>query len=442
MSVAVYSNGRFRLAETYPRWVQASSNTDTASQVGDVPHHDDWEGLGDLLSLATDQLIAPVEGMHRAIAARWLGLGGQGIDPLRRAYDGLTANIYTTVRFTGSAIGMAVGVGAKAASRRTDLRPLWHSNRGGRVQSLANAIWGDKLEDDESRLEIELGIRDSNGRLIPPNPAAMASAFPQATSRIVVLLHGWGDTERSWQRSSTHLGNLLAAESLTPIYLRYNSGRGVSDNGDGLSDLLEETVAAWPVAVDEVALIGHSMGGLVARSSVQSALFARRHWANKVRHIVTLGSPHLGTPWEKAVALIEGGLNLVSETRPIAEFLNGRSAGLKDLRVGPDPARDQIGSKPEDATADIFTKAGVEQHFLAGVVTSTPSRPLGRLVGDLVVRTGSATGTGRQRQVESTDVIVLNGRRHTDLLHDPAAHEHIRHWLSSSGEARRASRPK
>ena len=116
---------------------------------------DDWWGLGDLLVLAMERLTAPVEGMHRVIADRWLGLAGPGAAPVRRAYQAFTARVYGSVRLTGSALGTAVGLGAAAAGGRNGLGPLWRSSRGSGIRAAVNALWGDELE--------RRGLREAQG---------------------------------------------------------------------------------------------------------------------------------------------------------------------------------------------------------------------------------------------------------------------------------------
>ena len=114
------------------------------------------------------------------------------------------------------------------------------------------------------------------------------------------------------------------------MYVRFNSGRHVSENGRSLAALLDEVVAEWPVPVEQIALVGHSMGGLVARS----ACCAGGDWTALVTHTVSLGSPHLGAPLESAVHYASAALGVTPETRPFAGFLRRRSAGIRDLRSG------------------------------------------------------------------------------------------------------------
>lgn len=419
-------------------------NTDsdrTTTPPNDEAALEDWRGLGDLVTLAAERLTAPVEGMHRAMAGRWFGLAGERAAPVGRAYDEFTGRVYGSVRVVGLAVGAALALGAAAVEDRKGLRPLWRSSRGSGIRAIANALWGDELERRRSDLNIKLGLRDADGRPIGPNPVALAMAFPAPTSRLVVLLPGLGETERCWQRPTedgeraTGLGDLLAADSLTPLLVRYNTGRHVSDNGATLANLLEEIFDSWPVEVEEVALVGHSMGGLVARSAMLAGQDAGHRWASTARHLVALGSPHFGAPLEKGASLLAWGLRLAPESRPLADFMDHRSAGIKDLRFGAIRMADWNEMDPDallsNMVGDVPSPEGVEQHFVAGVVTTDPTHPVGVLVGDLIVRAASATGRGYRRRIEAADVRVVGGCRHFDLLHDPVVHAQVRDWLAT-----------
>ena len=378
---------------------------------------DDWRGLGDLITLATDRISAPVEGMHRAIAERWLGLAGPRAESVRRMYGGAARSIYKTIRKGGSAAGATVSIGAETVHRWRPLPPLWNTAKGSYVQSIFNAVWGDKFEDDQSTFRIALGLRDADGAPIALDPTTFERAFPRSTARLVVMLHGLGETERCWFQSDDQgLGELLEEDGFSVLLVRYNSGREISDNGFDLAELLDEIVQMWPVPVEDLALIGHSMGGLVARGAAASAQAAGHAWPRLTGHLVAIGAPHFGTPLEKAAHVVNKSLNLVEETRPLANFVGERSVGIKDLRTGP--------------IIDDIQPEGIEQHFIAGSVTREPSHPVGALVGDLVVRVRSATGQGRQRRVEASDVMVVGGRHHSSLIHDADVHSSIRNWLT------------
>ena len=162
--------------------------------------------------------------------------------------------------------------------------------------SLRRATPGDPTGDGS-----KAGRRSVDG---PCDAAALAEHHPGATGRIVVFIHGLCETEEWWftlRDDRVDYGVRLADElGYTPLYLRYNSGRHISDNGASLELLLSDLVAHWPVPVTDLALIGHSMGGLVARGAVHHGVEAGRSWTAALRHVVCLGSPHRGAPLEVA----------------------------------------------------------------------------------------------------------------------------------------------
>ena len=395
----------------YPQRMESSSNNSTSK---------DWQGLGDLVELAADRLTKPVKDTHHAIADRWASLAGPLAQPARRASRAVTTPIYESIRLTGLGIGRALSFVASTEAASSVLHPLWESQRGSGIQAFFNGLWGDELDRQGSNLSIELSLRGPDGDVIRPDKAVLTEAFPHARGRLVVLLHGLGDTERAWHRTEQKdtLPRTLTIESFTPLMIRYNSGLEIAKNGELLSNFIEQLVAAWPVPVDEISLIGHSMGGLVARNALLAAS-SDQGWTTKARHIVTVGSPHLGAPLEKGVKLAATGLNQTPESRPIGEFLDQRSAGIKDLGFGSDG--DSVDRHP-----------GVELHFVAGAITAEADNIFGRIVGDLIVPVASATGLSRNKSVSSHSVRVMGGRNHRALLHDQVIHREMVGWLTAN----------
>lgn len=407
------SLGWFLFVDPYPELVSISPNLSGNTQEGKA-NHDDWRGVGDMIAIITEQVGTLVEGMHRAIVARWFGMAGPKVEPARRLVDGVTALIYETVRLGGSAVGATVSIASELASGHVSLRPVWETPKGRYVQSVFNGVFGDRLEDNESPLRIKLGLRDPDGTSISIARTSLTRAFPTPRGRLAVMLHGFGETERCWRSDdSSTLTEGLEADGFSVLRPRYNTGRPIADNGSDLADLLEAVLLAWPVPVEEFVLIGHSMGGLVAQSAVVTARSTGRRWADLTSHLVAIGAPHLGSPIEKGVEALSKGLHLFNETRPLTAFLEGRSAGIKDLRYG-------VNDRPE----------GVQYHVVAGAVTTKPGHPLGVLVGDLVVSVGSAIGWGRHDRVASSSVLVVGGRHHADLVHDQEVISQTREWLA------------
>ncbi|MDH3190361.1 MAG: GPI inositol-deacylase, partial [Acidimicrobiia bacterium] len=207
----------------------------------------------------------------------------------------------------------------------------------------------------------------------------------------------------------------LEGDGFSVLRVRYNTGRAVTDNGRDLDELLEQLQLAWPVPITDIALIGHSMGGLVARSAVVAGRSLRRTWVELAKHLVAIAAPHFGSPIEKGVQILSNGLGFFKESRPLSVFLNQRSVGIKNLRYG--VYQGDVG-------------VGVKYHVVAGAFTADPTHPLGLLMGDLVVRVGSATGVGRAGHLGAADVLVVGGRNHARLSSDPEVISQVRAWLT------------
>jgi pimeloyl-ACP methyl ester carboxylesterase len=257
----------------------------------------------------------------------------------------------------------------------------------------------------------------------------------------VVFVHGLMGTEFPWswwaaENGGTYGTRLERDLGLTPVYLRYNTGRHISENGQSLADLLEQLARAWPVEVEEVALIGHSMGGLVSRSACYRAVEDGQDWVHRVRHVISLGSPHMGAPLAQAVHYAAAGLHRLPETRPLAGLLRRRSGGIRDLRYGSLVDEDWKDQDPDALRArackEIPLLEGATHCFVAATIMKAEAHPLSRLVGDLLVLQPSASGRSRDRRIpfEAEYGMHLGPCNHLALLNHPKVYARVRDWLS------------
>jgi pimeloyl-ACP methyl ester carboxylesterase len=163
-----------------------------------------------------------------------------------------------------------------------------------------------------------------------------ATALDAAASPyLLLLIHGLCMNDTQWRRQWHDHGAYLAqALGCTPIYLRYNSGCHVSQNGREFPQQLERLVAAWPVPLARITPVGHSMGGLVARSAIQLAREAGQGWPALLRELVFLGTPHHGAPLKRAGHGVDVLLGSTLFTAPFVRLGQLRSAGITDLRHG------------------------------------------------------------------------------------------------------------
>ena len=352
-----------------------------------------------------------VEEMHQAIAER--SFRSPGAAPARAIHDAIASGVYTGVRGGAQLAGWAAA--SAAADRRVSA-----SSRGALVQSALNGFLGDRFEEECSPLAVAMAIRHG-GEDVEPTPAGLRAAFPRATGRVVVFVHGLCEDENAWRlraaaRGGTYASRLQAELGVSPVLVRYNTGLPIADNGRRLADLLERLTAAWPVAVRRLDLVGHSMGGLVGRAACHTGARGDQ-WIDAVRATVTLGTPHHGAPLEQAVHAAGRLLRRAPESTPLATVLDLRSSGIKDLRTGFDaPLHD-----------------GARHYAVAATITASDRHVVGHVLGDLLVLAPSAHGRGRggrRTGFLDDDVRHLGGADHLALLNHPAVEELLVGWLA------------
>jgi pimeloyl-ACP methyl ester carboxylesterase len=323
--------------------------------------------------------------------------------PVRLAHDGISSLVFSSVRAGLEAVPSG-GSRALALSAPADAPRLADTTAGAFVLAAINGMWGDRLARDHAPLALGFDLRVDG----------------EPTGKLAVFLHGLCETDEAWRlgRTPPYGARLRDELGYTPLYLRYNSGLRISQNGRRLAALLEETVREWPVPVDEIVLVGHSMGGLVARS----ACHCGGEWSRAVRHVFCLGSPHLGAPLEKGAHAVGYALNRLPETRALAMLVNGRSVGIKDLRFG---------SCAEDELDEVPFLECATYYFVGATLT----RRKESLVGDLLVQFPSASGNGKKRRIpfEVDHGMHLPRANHFQHLNHPAVYEQLASWLRAAG---------
>jgi triacylglycerol lipase len=370
--------------------------------------------------------------------------------------------VYEAIRMVNRGVQKILDLGAKAAvvaipdnkkEQACLVTPMRSDAKGSsswvidHVESALNALYGDYLEKKQNALDLGMAFRHL-GPILPLTKDSLKQNFPDASARICVFVHGLGCTEWTWCISAqrfygdpaANFGEILKKDlGLTPLYVRYNTGRHVSENGRRLSDLLSQLVDSYPFNIEEIILIGHSMGGLVARSAAHYGRQENAPWVDRLRHIFCIGSPNLGAPLEKSVNILSALLRKINTvgTQVPARIINSRSSGIKDLRFGY-----TLDDEWEDKDPDAFLNDnrenlpfvdGVKYCFVAATITSDPDHPLGVLLGDLLVRVPSAAGQASEpdRRIPFDSGFVFNGMNHMHLANHPDVYTVIRQALET-----------
>ncbi len=396
--------------------------------------------LGRLSGHAFSGLVSRIEGVHRAVAGRAFAPTGPASAPVRTIHDSTARGVYLAVRSAGAAAGT---LGGQAVSLLGGAgQPAGREPAGNLALAALNAVAGDQLGPGLAPLAIRMAVR-ADGRDVDLTAGELPAVFGHPTPRLAVFVHGLAETEDSWQRRSAGSGpygpRLHDEFGYTPVYIRYNTGRHVSDNGRDLARLLTGLVAAWPEQVDELLLLGHSMGGLVIRSACHYGQQESAAWVDRVRHVFYLGSPHLGAPLARAAGFAGWAFGKVAETRPFVTLVNGSSAGIKDLRHGYLLADDWADCDQDSCLRDHRRNTpllpGANHYTISATVTADPDHPFGAVAGDLLVQPASAHGRRGRRQhipFPLSSRRGLGGLHHFDLLNHPDVWKAIRDLLGGA----------
>ncbi len=399
----------------------------------------DLQGLSRLAVDGVVGITDLVEAMHHAIAP-WPAVL-RSTRPDRTS--GITGTVYRTVRGTTRIVGRALDVALGAFARSADERRASPA-RDAYIAAL-NGVCGDHLADTANPLAIPMALRVA-GRSLVLERGALASAIPDAGGKLLVLVHGLCMNDRQWSREGHDHGLALGRDAgFTPLYLHYNSGRHVSQNGRAFAALLEQLVAQWPRPIDELVLLGHSMGGLAMRSACHYGAEAGHRWPGSLTKLVFLGTPHHGATLERGGHRVDMLFGASRYIVPFARLGKVRSAGITDLRFGNLQDADWCGrdryEQRHDDRRPMPLPVGVRSYAVAACTAKRVDSVRARVIGDGLVPLASALGEhddpGRNLALAPAHRRIVSSAHHWDLLSRADVYELLRGWLAP---ARRGAR--
>ena len=286
----------------------------------------------------------------------------------------------------------------------------------------------------------------AHGAPLPLTEGAIRAVHPKPSARVVVLVHGLMCTEAVWSfDDGGDYGSLLQTElDFTPYYVRYNSGLPIPDSGASLSAMMQRLVDAHPVAIEELVLIGFSMGGLVVRAACHAASSPRdvdgargSGWLSKVTRAIYVGTPHLGAPLERLGRAFTRLMHAIPDpyTRLIAQLGDLRSDGLKDLGDADVRHEDRARRRPHVSLRDpkhpVPMLPSIRHYLVAGSLSKDPI--VSAFFGDALVPVPSGTdGLCVDRLgmlLPPSHVKLITGVAHITLAHHRDVYAQIKEWV-------------
>lgn len=313
--------------------------------------------------------------------------------------------------------------------------------------SILNGVIGDRLQNTPLSIEMNFYL---NNRPIVLEKENIATVYGDSnialTPKLCVLIHGVTDNERTWTMpDSSDYGRLLAQDfGYIPFYLRYNTGLHISDNGKLLAAILEQLVAHYPIEIEEICIIAHSMGGLITHSACAIAQEQNLTWTQALKQIFLLATPHLGSFLERFANLTTNILEHVPNwhTRLVGKVLNLRSAGIKDMRFGYLMEADW---KDEDADKLLKNNKkppklleNAAYYIVSGRLTHKEKHWLTHLFGDILVTTNSATAHSKNASEFNFPIenhVQMPKMYHFQLQNSPKVYEQLAKWLTPNVQA-------
>lgn len=411
----------------------------------------DLIGIAKLATDATHHATFIAEGVHQSVR----GTLGLSSGKTRTETGGLTGLIYQSIRGVGKLVGKSVDSALAA------LQPLFMSieqdapNSPQREAVLAalNGVMGDYLAESNNSLATSMTIRYQGKDITPemlPLPADREHGR-EDQQKILLMIHGLCMNDLQWQtmqngQSFNHGEVVSKALDDLPIYLRYNTGKHISQNGRELAAKLEHWVTSQPHSIAELTVIAHSMGGLLIRSAVAYATVEKMRWPARLKSIVFLGTPHHGAPLERAGHWLDNILGSNTYSAPFARLAQLRSAGITDLRLGdvldehwqndrhPEGKAEGKGKgKRTGPRQSVPLPTGVACFTIAATSAANRHMLADHLIGDGLVPLRSALGEHTDPQYRlmfaETSQWIAYETNHLALLSSPDVARQMINWL-------------
>jgi pimeloyl-ACP methyl ester carboxylesterase len=374
------------------------------------------KGLTKLVIQATKGTTDLVETMHSTIEQGHLAMG----ESHAAKTSGITGLIYKSIRGGAQLVGTSLDYAMQQVIPLLNDELIPSKNKDVFL-SILNGVYGDQLLLTDNELTLDMQFFYQSQAI----DDQLCSALKSPSKKIMLFIHGLCMSHHCWKSNDKNLSSSMADTlGFTPIYLNYNTGRTIADNGQQLARQLEQLIDSWPVSVSQITMVGHSMGGLIARSAHYYGEQYHCRWIDLNKKMASIGTPHAGAPLEKIACQLEKLMQLSPYATPFIRLTKMRSQGIENLRY----------SEITD-TGDKFLPlpTAVEYFALAATLNKRERFTAENFLGDGLVTPDSAFGQ-RQNPIHSLLIPPENKwlgyeLGHNEMLTHPGVYQQLEKWL-------------
>lgn len=358
------------------------------------------------------EVVDVVERMHGSISQAPLPFSKLDDESTR----GITGLVYRCVKGSFEACHLGLRKLAESLADPDDQDPHWLA-----VRASINGVCGDSLEQRGNPLAQQMQLNETMPR--------------EGSDTLLIYIHGLCMSDLGWRDGVHAKATEALAERLNArvAYLRYNTGKHISENGEAFSGLLEQAAKTDT----NIVIIGHSMGGLITRSACHYAEQSGASWLAKLTHVATLGTPHNGAPAERLGSFANSLLTHSPYTNPLSRLGGLRSAGIRDLRFGNLLHSDWQGVENPEQPDDLRTPVALPQHIqwllLAGTrsefLTDNPLDAKHDLLVTVASAWAQADNADFTLQGDNINRVLLSATDHMRLMWSCEVYDEINAWL-------------